>query len=295
MATQGPLNLPAYFNVDADFRSWGSGISTALAALGLVQTADTGQINWTTVLKPTGATAQGYEIWRFADALQSTVPVFFKLEYGGSSGVGATGPGLWLTVGTGTNGAGTLTGQVSGRPNMYANAGKSAGVLLPTYVCGSTSEFYLATNVDTYIGSTNFGFFASVARTKDTSGTNTSDGAVLMACWGGGANIQIVPPMPAPVSNSSSIWPTVAPMFFQRWPSGTIEMCPVILAVPGNWRFSRICVTPAYDLPAAGSFTATIFGGTHTYMALGNALTSTQTVTQQTPASTYPGVAMPWE
>ena len=37
------------------FRSWGSTISTQIAAMGMVQTADTGQINWTTVGTPAAA------------------------------------------------------------------------------------------------------------------------------------------------------------------------------------------------------------------------------------------------
>lgn len=93
---------------DAAFRAWGSGISAALAAAGLVKTADTGQINWTTVLAPTTTNTQvGYEIWRFSDALQSTYPVFVRIDYG-SNFYFAVNPQIWVTVGTATNGAGTI-------------------------------------------------------------------------------------------------------------------------------------------------------------------------------------------
>lgn len=62
---------------DAAFRTWGLAYNAKLAAAGLVQTADTGQIDWATVLAATAInTVQGYEIWRFDDALQATVPVF---------------------------------------------------------------------------------------------------------------------------------------------------------------------------------------------------------------------------
>lgn len=39
----------------AGFRAWWSWISAQLAAFGWVQSADTGQINWTTVGNPTTA------------------------------------------------------------------------------------------------------------------------------------------------------------------------------------------------------------------------------------------------
>ena len=87
------------------FRAWGSEVSAQLAAIGLVQTADTGQINWTTVTwTATANVSSGYEIWRFADST-----LYFKLEYGtGPNGSGY--PSMWMTVGTGSNGSGTITG-----------------------------------------------------------------------------------------------------------------------------------------------------------------------------------------
>lgn len=96
---------------DALFRSWGSMINAALSGIGLVQASDTGQINWTTVTWPgTVSTAAGYEIWRFNDSLQSTAPVFVKVEYGRWTGFTFSVYALWITIGTGTNGAGTITG-----------------------------------------------------------------------------------------------------------------------------------------------------------------------------------------
>jgi hypothetical protein len=44
------------------------GIAAQIAAMGLVQTSDTGQINWVTVARPALNTIAGYEIWRFNDA-----------------------------------------------------------------------------------------------------------------------------------------------------------------------------------------------------------------------------------
>jgi hypothetical protein len=100
---------------DAGFRAWVSSIITQLAAVGLTQTSDTGQINTSTVTRPgSGNTSAGYTIWQFNDSLQGTSPIYFKLEFG--SGSAAANPQMWVTVGTGTNGAGTInaTGHQAG-------------------------------------------------------------------------------------------------------------------------------------------------------------------------------------
>ena len=44
---------------DADFRAWGSDLSVSLGQVGLVKTADTGQIEWVTVTRPTINTKAG--------------------------------------------------------------------------------------------------------------------------------------------------------------------------------------------------------------------------------------------
>ena len=97
---------------DALFRTWGSALNAGLAAVGMVQTADAGQIDWTTVVRAGINADAGYEIWKFNDALQSTVPIFFKLYYG--TGAATNLVRIRLESGTGSDGSGTLTGLGSG-------------------------------------------------------------------------------------------------------------------------------------------------------------------------------------
>lgn len=101
---------------DAAFRVWVSEVITNIVTTcGLTQTSDTGQINTSTVVRGGSAnTAAGYVIVRFNDTLQSTSPIFIKLEFGNGA-TPATDPAMWITVGTGSNGSGTLTGTTSGR------------------------------------------------------------------------------------------------------------------------------------------------------------------------------------
>lgn len=117
MATNQSI-APANHADDVSFRAWGSEFSSMLTAVGLTQTADTGQINWTTVTYSSTANAiQGYEIWRFNDTLQSTYPIFLKFEYG--TGNASTHPGVWITIGTGSNGSGAIIGQIQTQTPFY--------------------------------------------------------------------------------------------------------------------------------------------------------------------------------
>jgi hypothetical protein len=145
MATQ-TLSLPAYLSGDADFRTWGKGVSDAIAATGLVKSADTGQIDWTTVARPAANGVAGYEIWKFTDAMQATLPVFIKLEYG--VGAAADRPQVAVTVGTGTNGAGAINGQANTRNQLLSANSKANGDKLATYISGNGRGLAVCTNLD---------------------------------------------------------------------------------------------------------------------------------------------------
>lgn len=135
MATKGWSFSPSNAS-DATFRAWGTDLNTSFAAVGLVQTADTGQINWTTVTKPAvGNTYAGYEIWRFSDS-----SIYMKWEYGTGSST-ALNIGIRLTIGTGSNGSGTLTGTVSQSRILVANT--SGGSSLYSWMCCTTAFFGL--------------------------------------------------------------------------------------------------------------------------------------------------------
>lgn len=156
---------------DAEFRAWGSGLSAALAAVGLVKTADTGQINWGTVLKPAGAsTFQGYEIWRFNDSLQATAPVFLKVEFGSSGSVG--NPAVRVTVGKGSDGAGTITGIIHAAL-VIPTAAASATPVTWYVSSGDGSGVAVVPALSYYAGATVSGHWWAVERSRDASGNAT--------------------------------------------------------------------------------------------------------------------------
>lgn len=173
---------PADHTSDAGFRAWGSELSAKLQAAGLVQTADTGQINWATATRPGSVnTAAGYEIYRFDDALQATAPLYIKLEYG--TGNVADRPTIWVSVGTGTNGAGTLTGSVSSRNvASFFNTPGNDGVSRPSYLCVKDGFVGLAWKYGlcTVQSNNKAYFYFGVARTVDDAGAETGDGFYVL-------------------------------------------------------------------------------------------------------------------
>jgi len=116
---------------NTDFRLILSKWKEALDGCGLVQTADTGQLDPATATYPGVAnTEAGYWIYRFNDSQQSVDPIFFRLGIGRGTGHAGT-TYIRLTVGQGSNGAGTITGTTVGPINLqnsYTNSGGTATV-----------------------------------------------------------------------------------------------------------------------------------------------------------------------
>lgn len=167
---------PANWDVttDANFRAWGSYISARMAAVGLIQTADTGQVNWTTVLRPTVInTYMGYEIWRLADTLQSTFPVYYKIQYG--AGPIATQPSIRVQFGSGSDGVGNLTGNLSTVFEAGCPAVAGACVVRGS---GSTSRFCMNGGFTTAGG---YGMWFGFERSKDGNGNDTSEAILWLA------------------------------------------------------------------------------------------------------------------
>lgn len=172
---------------DEEYRATARVPGDMLRAFGWIQTGDTGQIDWATVLRPAGATnatqSQGYEIFRMADALQATAPLFLKVEPGGASGY-AGGFGWLLTLGTGTNGAGALTGAGHRTPLQHGSSGPNGGTpdTSGRYKClfsGDVNRFGMSVGVNT--GSNTGHLYANVERVHEANGADTSGGGTLLA------------------------------------------------------------------------------------------------------------------
>ena len=174
---------------DAEFRIWGLEFNAKLAAIGLIQTADTGQINWTTVVRPgTAATDAGFEIWAFPDALQATAPIYLKIAYGNVNGLNS--PRVRIQVGTGTNGAGTLTGVTTALNLIHQQNGNSftSNNSSQSYFCFKDGQLALGWKIPeaTPAITTGIAGFFCLSRTVDSNGQPTATGVHVF--WGAGTS-----------------------------------------------------------------------------------------------------------
>lgn len=267
-------NLAAFLNTDAEFRAFGQFFHDILAAGGWVQTSDTGQIDLTTVVKPAAInTSQGYEIWRMADAQQSVLPCYMKIEYG-SGGV-VDRPGLWFTVATGSNGAGTLNGNVGARQQVMPTASKTAGVTLPAYASAATDRFSYAYNYDG--AATTFCSAGGIERTCNANGVPTADAILTCHVGANGHKAQIIPPVAVAVPGSNSTGNVNLPGTPGQ--SGgdlstinnNVGLIPVIFVCGQPFFMRALLQYKNADITGGTTITATAAGATHTYQCFSSA------------------------
>lgn len=182
MATRLDTTLQPSNSTDAIWRAWVQFIhDTLITTGGWVDPGDTGQMTIASSAHPTVAnTKTGYRIYRMADSLQGTAPVFMRVDYGSASN--ANTPGIWLTIGQGSDGAGTITsiryngGSVS-TPTI-AGSNNNATTTYNSYGCASTGHVAVALFIDSVSAQRPLSF--SLERTRDTDGTLNGQGLILM-------------------------------------------------------------------------------------------------------------------
>lgn len=317
--TTASTNTVVGQDTNAHFQAWIAEIVTMLfTTLGVTQTADTGQINTSTVTIPgTTQTSAGYVIGRFNDTAQSTSPIFFKLEFGTGSTVAV--PAMWITIGTGSNGSGTLTGTVGTRVAAAQNQLSISSPNVTPYItraCYNTTDGVLwLVWKNSGVGVTNqaIGGFA-IFRSNDSSGAVTTDAVALLtnsaSATGqntGNAAIQYISYLTSTAYNgtngtSSAAWctqplATTVTLFGSNAQFGIVWQYTPQIGI-SNW--AAIALVGEY---AVGTTTVDALVGstTHTYIAVGGAFGTTQ-LGSQTPALAATGgtsasftVVLPWE
>lgn len=270
MATLMSTTVVPSNNTDANFRAWASFVHNVFL-LGWVNTADTGQIDLTTVTAPVGAnTKQGYKIYRMDDALQATEPVFVRIDFG--SGPTAAVPGAWLTIGKGSDGVGNITsilynGGISATPNMSAGASSTAAH--NSY--GSADTNRVSIGLFCAAGALrNIPFF--IERSKDSNGDDTNDAIVFATGTSGimslSQYLKYTGPLPPQDLCLNALLPSQNPGSFGsdigvgvHIPFAGVAMYPSIGMV----------VVRAADFASEAGFSMTIYGVSRTYQHLANA------------------------
>jgi len=275
---------------DAAFRTWGNEFKTNLAAVGLVQTADTGQINWATVTRAAINTAAGYEIWRFADS-----SLYLKIEYG--SGGGTSIPQMWITVGTGSNGSGTLTGQLSTRNIWTSGTGPASTVTTyTTYLSRTADSFSCIFKANANTASYPEGFLI-IGKTVDGTGAATSTGFAVLRLGGSSSPVTVqavrIAATAATYADTSANTAIPGTPASSVASSGNFQAYEVWINVPDVVPFNWACVTLLSEVAKGGTFTCTMVGSTaRTYLAVGQ-INSTASVGAYNSAS-Y-SYSMIWE
>jgi hypothetical protein len=279
---------------DATFRAWGSAVSANLATVGLIQTADTGQIDWATVTMG-GAGVDGYEIWRFNDALQATAPVFMKIGYGNANLT--TVPGVYLQVGTGSDGSGGLTGTVTtGNPKVgYTNSGGSVTPKACAMAYNGGSFAFLGFEQTV---APNPQMFMAVSRTDNSSGIY--DGSGLQVYYFANASYAVLTTQALNYPAATAL--TVASEGNYSFVPGSINLTTTQVGVnpqvyahwaslPGTALIPGMVTVMATDVVANTTFSVAIAGATaRTYLRL-----DANWYGAVAPASTNTALAMIWE
>jgi hypothetical protein len=159
-----------------NFKSWAQAISTAFSTFGWLQSSDTGQVNWGTISAVPSSAAFVYEIWQPNDGLTN---FYAKVEYGNFYGTNS--PCIRVTLGTGTNGAGTLTGFVTSAFPV-ANVALTPPSTSTTYECDFTGGAGRMGVMMWRVGGNNSTQVFAIERSVDSSGAYTSGSITLYVC-----------------------------------------------------------------------------------------------------------------
>ncbi|MFA5036901.1 MAG: hypothetical protein WC479_06970 [Candidatus Izemoplasmatales bacterium] len=267
MSTQSFSTAPSCSSA-AYFRDWGKKLSDALTAVGFTKTADTGQIDWTSVAAPsTTDQMMGYEIRAFSDATQSSNPVIVKIEYG--SGISsASNCAIHITLGRATDGAGNFVGTTTAVMVMRNSTNSTSAS--DCYVSGASDRVNFA-----MFSNTSYIFMFTLERTKNANGSNNSNG--VNAVWVySGANYQQYFPKKGqgfPVSPASAGICCLCPYTGTASYGGNIGLFPILpyIGYADNPDLGA-CVYFTADISAATDISLTILGSSHTYKTMGNAI-----------------------
>jgi hypothetical protein len=254
-----------------------SGTKNLLTAVGLVQTADTGQIALpvTTPITPTASTSgsYGYLVFRFPDALQATTPIFVKVDFRTDASGGQ--PMAQFTVSSTTNGAGVL-----GSPSMQTPISSQSTLYqtgLNNYACYIDGTFTCLLGANAVAAATT---------------ANNSVGAVMVdrarsssgVAQAGGYLVEVNAPFYNQYSLSRSIYGPASPAL-QSWIPALIPSANATSSSDGaNVNVFRHYMMVPGVKPSLGALTyfnaefgayapvtVTVLGSSHTYLPVGRA------------------------
>lgn len=281
------INLSAcYLSCESTgyLQSWVGPILQLLADSGWVRTSDTGQLELADMpAAAAGNTVCGNQIWRMNDSLQATAPVFVKFEFG--SGGCAGSYSLWLTVGSGSDGAGNITGIIQPKTRAYYSL--TTSVTTASVFMGSGDNDRLVFFARSYISSNSvyLRFNFSIERTYDANGASTTVGVMLAIRAGGSTGAAVLGAMDLfRVATFNGSQPATSTLIGAYVPGGTtwaydgnyVGVCPVAFFMGGPTNPSKnLMVYLNGDISPLVPVTIPCYGTDLKFMPIGSALLST--------------------
>lgn len=267
----------------ANFLQRAQAVSNWFRSAGYTNTADSGQVNWSTIAAVPGANSYVYEVFQSNDAYTQ---FFVKVEYGNAGSTNS--PNLRFTLATATDGAGGMVGFATAVLVIQQSSYTPPSATTP-YECnfhyGPSSRIaaMMWRNAPT---SNNAQQLFAIERSLDSNGNPTNEHVTLWLLGLGGNvsrgatqvslvfGLGAVPDMSNGFSNNSFGWLASAPYYVNSTGNvGTTSFAnsiPMDLCRPCTGKFGYPCtvvgIVPGFDLVEGVTFGATVYGALATYM-----------------------------
>jgi hypothetical protein len=293
MATVGPNPIPANIGDDPSYRAWAKAVHDALIAVGMIQTADTGQANFATMARPAANQwSANYTIYRFNDAAQATAPVFLKIFWG--YGLNPTLPAIAMDFGTGTSGAGVMTGLTSiGVMRQGFTPVKAVGEQNWLYVSGGDGRLMIADSVD--FSRPDSANIVIVERLRDETGALTDDGTFVFYAQAAAISGHYIIHHDAGVligPKTNIGFPSIDPTFFRSNYGGNLGLSPGLIFLGKPYYLLPLVCGGLQDFPGGVVFTANYLGADRTYLSLTGGM---RTEASAWARNATPYLCVPWE
>jgi hypothetical protein len=201
-----------------------------------------------------------------AASLSSGSPVIFRLDFGGGSAV--TDPEMWITLGQGTNGAGTIAGSAGSArmtivPCGSGQAPLSTSTAYPSYYCyNSTLGTCLVAMKFGSMVATAFGMGFYIHRSNNSAGAPTGTSVTLYSSAAGATSYG-----PAAYNcgvqqtlnyANNLVYPTISAAASTQWPAipHNDNLASGIYGLSSTLEASTVFIFPVYYLNPAIGFSA---------------------------------------
>lgn len=294
MAVATKITGQESWDTDAEFRADTLAIHNALkAAGGLVQTADTGQTDHTANTRAAG----GYNVYRFDDADQASYPLYLRIDWTPTATVR---PGFQFTLGTGSNGSGTITGVIRSATTIAGGSSGSAGSQAADhFVSVGPGYVWVVLGARSGVSPNQVTCIMIIERSTDEDGVTHPDEGVHIFCtpsnshsWAlyptGFASIGPSSGSPLDVGNSSGFWDDQA--------GSDVGFMPMPYLMRSKLRFCRGALARQGRVSYGVSFDATHLGATRKLISIeGSWFHSSTSSGWWNGLSTWPpAILLPW-